>query len=62
MADPFSTAAGAVGVISLGLTVCQGLLAYSKMRVKEITLLRYSKGAVSVVLSKLLHDIILFVG
>jgi hypothetical protein len=28
MADPFSAAGGAVGVISLGLTVCQGLLAY----------------------------------
>jgi hypothetical protein len=28
MADPFSVAGSAVGVISLGLTVCQGLLAY----------------------------------
>jgi hypothetical protein len=28
MADPFSGAGGAVGVVSLGLTVCQGLLAY----------------------------------
>lgn len=28
MADPFSAAGSAVGVISLGLTVCQGLLAY----------------------------------
>ena len=28
MTDPFSVAGSAVGVISLGLTVCQGLLAY----------------------------------
>ncbi|PLN78681.1 hypothetical protein BDW42DRAFT_201995 [Aspergillus taichungensis] len=28
MTDPFSAAGGAVGVISLGLTVCQGFLAY----------------------------------
>jgi hypothetical protein len=28
MADPFSVAGSAVGVISLGLTVCQGLLMY----------------------------------
>jgi len=28
MGDPFSVAGSAVGVISLGLTVCQGLLAY----------------------------------
>lgn len=28
MGDTFSVAGGAVGVISLGLTVCQGLLAY----------------------------------
>jgi hypothetical protein len=28
MADPFSVTGSAVGVISLGLTVCQGLLAY----------------------------------
>lgn len=28
MADPFSIASGAVGVISLGLTVCEGLVSY----------------------------------
>lgn len=28
MADPFSVTGSAVGVISLGLTICQGLLAY----------------------------------
>jgi len=28
MSDPFSAASGAVGVISLGLTVCQGLASY----------------------------------
>lgn len=28
MTDPFAVAGGAVGVISLGLTVCQGFLAY----------------------------------
>lgn len=28
MADPLSVAGGAAGVVSLGLTVCQGLLAY----------------------------------
>jgi hypothetical protein len=28
MADPLSVAGSAVGIISLGLTVCQGLLAY----------------------------------
>ncbi|KAJ5984407.1 hypothetical protein N7481_006506 [Penicillium waksmanii] len=28
MADPFSVTGSAVGVISLGLTVCQGLIAY----------------------------------
>lgn len=28
MGDPFSVAGSAVGVISHGLTVCQGLLAY----------------------------------
>ena len=28
MADPFSVASGAVGVVSLGLTACQGLLQY----------------------------------
>lgn len=28
MSDPFSVAGSAVGVISLGLTVCQGLLTY----------------------------------
>jgi hypothetical protein len=28
MGDPFSVAGSAVGVISLGLTVCQGLLTY----------------------------------
>ncbi|EXJ60948.1 hypothetical protein A1O7_05101 [Cladophialophora yegresii CBS 114405] len=28
MADPFSVASGAVGVVSLGLTVCDGLISY----------------------------------
>lgn len=28
MTDPFSVAAGAAGVISLGLTLCQGLITY----------------------------------
>ncbi|KAL4948589.1 hypothetical protein BDW69DRAFT_90641 [Aspergillus filifer] len=28
MSDPFSVSAGVVGVVSLGLTVCQGLIAY----------------------------------
>lgn len=28
MTDPFSVASGAVGVVSLGLTVCQGLISY----------------------------------
>lgn len=28
MTDPFSVGAGAAGVISLGITVCQGLVAY----------------------------------
>jgi hypothetical protein len=28
MADPFSITGSAVGVVSLGLTICQGLLAY----------------------------------
>jgi uncharacterized protein Yka (UPF0111/DUF47 family) len=28
MADPFSVASGAIGVVSMGLTVCDGLISY----------------------------------
>ncbi len=60
MADPFSAAGSAVGVISLGLTICQSLISYYgswKAYDDEIKSLSYKAEGLKTTLQTLQHPL-----